>query len=124
MWVGQMQSPESTLPRCSCELFDKSQPYGDNFHFRPFDPYGWDEQSARMIIGNAQMARYGYKNIVKEGRLPLPGQGPKERLRQEAITSYIFCAEADEKTKSPHKAYLFQQCGPGGMGCVYEATAV
>jgi len=124
MWVATGELPELWATRCTCGLLDKTpEAYGDDFFFQNWVLFGEDKQAADTSKMANMFLKRGYKKYVEMKRIPPPGCGPKERIRQECTVSRIFVAQADQKQKDPQKAYCSMRVGPGGMGDPYEGSA-
>lgn len=123
MWVTIDSPPDNVVPRCSCEMFENFEPYGDNFLYKNWGLFP-DKAMGQLALFNNKFLRSGYAQAVAEEKIPPPGTGAKERIRQESSITMVFVAEADEPGDTPRKAYCTLVTGPGGMGDPYECSAV
>merc|ERR1712060_471234 len=114
MWVRPAESPEAHCVRCSCGLFDASQPWGDEFMFKMWNLFP-DKRSADESVFYSEWAKRFYDKNIKDKKIPPPGTGPNERFRQECFLTMVFVAEAEEDSECPQTVHCIMRAGPGGM---------
>ncbi|CAJ1401250.1 unnamed protein product [Effrenium voratum] len=118
--------------RGSCGLMDETQPYGPNFLFkdwflvvdkRPEEMTKQESAQASRLsgIGVSLSGGGGHSMMVELKKIPPPGWGPKERIRQETFVTKVFVGVAD--TPAEQKMHIVMNSGPGGVGDRYEGTA-
>eukprot|EP00434_Breviolum_minutum_P022424 symbB.v1.2.019794.t1/scaffold1637.1/size108073/4 len=118
--------------RGTCGLMDTIDPYGDHFLFkdwflvvdkRPEEMSKQESAQASRLsgIGVSLAGGGGHSMMVELKKIPPPGWGPKERIRQETFVTKVFVAVAD--TQDQEKMHLVMNAGPGGVGDRYEGTA-
>lgn len=118
--------------RGTCGLMDQIDPYGANFLFkdwflvvdkRPEEMTRQESAQASRLsgIGMSLAGGGGHSLMVEQKKIPPPGWGPKERIRQETFVTKVFVAVADSQQQE--KMHLVMNAGPGGVGDRYEGTA-
>ncbi|CAE7839879.1 unnamed protein product [Symbiodinium necroappetens] len=118
--------------RGTCGLMDAVEPYGDNFLFkdwflvvdkRPEEMTKQESAQASRLsgIGVSLGGGLGHSLMVEAKKIPPPGWGPKERIRQETFVTKVFVGVADAANEA--KMHIVMNAGPGGVGDRYEGTA-
>jgi len=127
MWAMPTETPEAPCVRCSCGLFDGSQPWGNQFLFKAWTLFP-DKLAAEQSLIFGEFARRFYKKNLEEKKLPPQGAGPNERLRQECFLTMVFVAAAEASAASaggepPPVVHCVLRAGPGGMADRFEGSA-
>jgi len=112
---------EIMITRCSCELFDRSESYGDRFLVKIWDLFPERNAAEGQIVHN-RVLMDTYASQLAQDRIPGPGQGPGKHLRQRARPTRIFVAKADSHNRPP-EAHFFHSFGPDGIGHPCDGTA-
>eukprot|EP00439_Symbiodinium_sp_Y106_P076933 s2218_g15.t16 len=118
--------------RGTCGLMDAVEPYGENFLFkdwflvvdkRPEEMTKQESAQASRLsgIGVSLGGGLGHSLMVEAKKIPPPGWGPKERIRQETFVTKVFVGIADAANEE--KMHIVMNAGPGGVGDRYEGTA-
>lgn len=111
---------------------DEIEPYGPNFLFkdwflvvdkRPEEMTKQESAQASRLSGIGMSLAGGgvHSMMVEQKKIPPPGWGPKERIRQETFVTKVFVGTAD--TDEQEKLHLVMNAGPGNVGDRYEGTA-
>ncbi|CAK9048446.1 unnamed protein product [Durusdinium trenchii] len=123
---------ERQVVRGTCGLMDEIEPYGPNFLFkdwflvvdkRPEEMTKQESAQASRLSGIGMSLAGGgvHSMMVEQKKIPPPGWGPKERIRQETFVTKVFVGTAD--TDEQEKLHLVMNAGPGNVGDRYEGTA-
>jgi len=125
MWAMPNASPERYYIRASCGLFDGFQPWGDRFLFKNWTLFPDKLSAEKSAFYDEYMKRF-YKSSLEQKKLPPPGAGPNERLRQECFITCVFVAEAEEAAaaEDPLRIHCILRAGPGGMADRFEGSAI
>ncbi|CAE7397021.1 unnamed protein product [Symbiodinium natans] len=121
--------------RGTCGLMETLEPesrYGQNFLFkdwflvvdkRPEEMTKQESAQASRLsgIGVSLGGGLGHSLMVEAKKIPPPGWGPKERIRQETFVTKVFVGVADLANEP--KMHIVMNAGPGGVGDRYEGTA-
>eukprot|EP00747_Dinoflagellata_sp_TGD_P094272 gnl/TRDRNA2_/TRDRNA2_166057_c1_seq2.p1 gnl/TRDRNA2_/TRDRNA2_166057_c1~~gnl/TRDRNA2_/TRDRNA2_166057_c1_seq2.p1 ORF type:complete len:266 (+),score=42.85 gnl/TRDRNA2_/TRDRNA2_166057_c1_seq2:434-1231(+) len=114
---------EIRIVRCSCGLFDHSEPYGDRFSMNMWDIYaGATMQSIEHHILINRFLKTSYKAMLRDGKIPARGQGPTKAKRMQAVVTRCFTAKADQPIGA-RRAHCLMRWGPGGLGHPCDGTA-
>jgi len=121
MWAMPSRVPDAHYVRCSCGLFDASQPWGDAFLFKNWTLFP-NKAAADQSQFLEEWGKRTYKRNIELKKIPPPGFGPNERLRQESFLTVVLVGEAEEK-KEPRRVHCIARAGPGGMADRFEGSA-
>eukprot|EP00930_Biecheleria_cincta_P008626 TRINITY_DN110140_c0_g1_i1.p1 TRINITY_DN110140_c0_g1~~TRINITY_DN110140_c0_g1_i1.p1 ORF type:complete len:622 (-),score=90.75 TRINITY_DN110140_c0_g1_i1:37-1902(-) len=123
MWSMPANVPDAHYVRCSCGMFDESQPWGDKFVFKNHTLFA-NKNLADESLFYAEWAKRFYQKNLQEKKVPPPGCGPNERQRQECFLTYVFVAEAEgPEGEEGQKVHCIMRAGPGGMADRFEGSA-